>query len=218
MQSNQQSKINPSKTYKTRSGLTVKDIEISQHPDYPVTAKIMGFSDDNYLHCFTATGQYYEDVEGCDLDLIEVKPKEESLKAEVTQHVHTAPRIHHDLIIAWAKNPNLNFQFKSKCGDGWITDEEPYWSPYYEYRIKPQEPKLLTIIGSDGKARSYPEPCKEPLKEGTYYYVSCVKDITPEWRAIWSEDGSDYKWLNSGIVHLTEEAATQHAKAMLGMD
>lgn len=226
-------KINPAYSYKTRDGQEVTDIEVGQpttSDPYCVAAKIEGSRE-----YFTCQGHYYKG-EIHRLDLIKqpaknTKPKKETevvtrntkdTPEVLPQDIQAVPHKHHDLIVAWAKNPNLKIQFKYKSCDVWtdfcnkrnILD----WDVEYDYRIKPEEPKLLTIIGSDGKARSYPEPCRVKPGEGATYFVPATSYINSYHdQFTWRNDEYDKRFMKWGI-HLTKEAAELHAKAMLGLD
>ncbi len=61
-----------------------------------------------------------------------------------------------------------------------------------------------------------PAPEREPLPNGTMYYVPYLFGGTDEsyW---WGDDGTDHHFLNSGLIHLTEEAATAHSQALLSL-
>ena len=61
-----------------------------------------------------------------------------------------------------------------------------------------------------------PAPERAPLTEGTKYYVPHLPDGTSDYY-IWSSRKMDYHFLNSGLVHLTGEAATTHAKALISL-
>ena len=61
-------------------------------------------------------------------------------KREIEKYVETEKHIHHDLIVAWAKDPKgVIIQFKTKSGD-WVNtgDNTPSWSANVQYRIKPK--------------------------------------------------------------------------------
>lgn len=83
-----------------------------------------------------------------------------------------------------------------------------YSKPTATFRIKPE---VIWINGA-----RVPKPCYKPLKLGTIYYpylegadgnkCSCVS---------WDNDNYDYRLLKLGLVHLTKEAASKHAEALL---
>lgn len=195
---------------------------------YVVCAKVEGHN-----KFFTKIGYYYRD-QFSETDLVKQpvkkpKPVVKDVQKEVMKNASTsevdkqdkvAPHVHHDMIIAWAKNPKLEMQFKPKSDKEWRGFQHGChmldWDAKWDYRFKPEEPKLLTIIGADGKARSYPEPCKvKPEIDSVYYATSPTNQPI---RVTWLDDSADNVWFNLGIVHLTKEAAELHAKAMLGVD
>lgn len=221
-------KINPNKQYKTRDGREVTDIEISDTEQaYPVTACISGGFG---LASFTKFGYYYGKEDTSHLDLIEVKqPKKKSIPkqepVQVTETKVPEKHLHYDMIVAWAENPKLEMQFKRKTEKDWTDFKHDLhildWDTTWDYRVKPTKPKMLTIVGSDGKSREYPEPCKVALKVGTKFFtprVAYFNDSVPTMLYTWQGDSTDFSWLSKGIVHLEEEAAELHAKAMLGID
>lgn len=218
-------KINPEFTYKTRDGQKVTSVTLNRgchdSDPYVVSAVING-----YEEFFTERGHYYKDRIS-NLDLVKQpvkKPKpvvkevmENASTPEVVQQDQVVPNqhVHHDMIVAWAKNPSKKVQCRAGDKDSWIT-VTPDWCEDLQYRFKPEEPKLLTIIGADGKARSYPEPCRvKPEIDSIYHTPSTTKQ--PSW-VTWLDDSADNDWFNLGIIHLTKEAAELHAKAMLGID
>lgn len=79
--------------------------------------------------------------------------------------------------------------------------------PPQTYRIKP---KTININGIEVQ-----EPCREPLTRGTTYWIPVVGAAKLVVSFPWSEDKYDYIVLAQGIIHLTEEAAVQHMKALL---
>lgn len=219
-------KINPEFTYKTRDGQEVTDIQANTEKSadkYPFKATVNGRTE-----YYTGQGYYYANKSIDGLDLIKQpvrKPKvakEEPVQqvAESKESSEIKPHRHHDLIVAWAKNPKLIIQYKSHFTPfDWKYVEYPEWDTDYEYRIKPEEPKLLTIIGADGKARSYPEPWVMPLNFGQEYFVpatSLLRQFSESYT--WGGDEFDSDFQVQGRVHLTQKAAEAHAKAMLGID
>lgn len=76
-----------------------------------------------------------------------------------------------------------------------------------DFRIKP---KTININGHE-----VPEPVREPLENGQEYYF---QEITAEYlvdTSCWGDTSCDKFLLNSGLIHLTREAAEAHAKALL---
>lgn len=85
----------------------------------------------------------------------------------------------------------------------------PIWDERLQYRRKP---KTIKINGFD-----VPEPCRHPLKDGELFYLPPIFSFSGElvafeWRNSWPDR---MRHLNSGLVHLTKEAAEIHAKALM---
>ena len=75
------------------------------------------------------------------------------------------------------------------------------------YRVKP---KTMNINGYE-----FPEPVRTKLNDGDTYYIPDVLSYDFYISDGWSDTGQDLKFLNLGLIHLTKEAAIQHAKALL---
>ena len=79
----------------------------------------------------------------------------------------------------------------------------------HQYR---RRPKMLSVTLADGEVVSWPEPHRTELEYGdSYFYVDVDGSVIGEgWDCIaWDNDA-----LANGWVHLTEEAAKQHATAL----
>lgn len=66
---------------------------------------------------------------------------------------------------------------------------------------------------------SFPKPESEPLEVGTVYWVTApthqyYSSITT---FIWGNGRDDKRYLQRGFVHLTRDAAIQHAKALVNL-
>ena len=92
----------------------------------------------------------------------------------------------------------------------WLTlDCNPLWQGAVEYRRKP---KMLSVTLESGEVVSWPEPQRTEREYGdVYYYVNADGSVTfEEWDCLeWEIDS-----LYNGWVHLTEDAAKQHAAAI----
>ena len=76
-----------------------------------------------------------------------------------------------------------------------------------------QQPKSKTISinGYD-----VPEPVREPLPEGTKYYIPSLQTMgTIE--SVWLEIVYDYEVLELGLVHLDKESALAYREAVLSL-
>lgn len=98
-----------------------------------------------------------------------------------------------------------------KRNKGWGTfKNNPTWDPAGSYRRKIEKP--IKINGFD-----VPEPLRSVPAVGTKYYLTCLDEaIDPNSPYIWEDDPStDVRWLLEGRIHLTQEAANLHRKALL---
>ncbi|EQB98555.1 hypothetical protein [Photorhabdus temperata] len=78
----------------------------------------------------------------------------------------------------------------------------PTWDQDIEYRRKPE---IINV--------SFPKPVCYKLEKGQEYWtISLNGDVLP-YR--WSGIISDYRRLDDGFIHLTEEAAKQRAEALI---
>lgn len=84
----------------------------------------------------------------------------------------------------------------------WLGDEFPV-------RIKP---KTININGHE-----VPEPVREPLEKGQEYWVLELTNKERCCRLVWRNDHMDNRILERGLIHLSEEAALAHARALLSL-
>lgn len=70
---------------------------------------------------------------------------------------------------------------------------------------------MLSINGHE-----FPEPVREPLKEGQGYWLV---DLTAHTGVVsyanWDGEECEFRWLDRGLIQLTEEGARQQLKAMI---
>ena len=100
------------------------------------------------------------------------------------------------------------------------------WSDFYEqqwfaialretsmkFRIKPKPARRLSVTLANGQVVSWPEPVREALEyDKEYWCVDAMGDPMP---AIWASSSWNLKNLAFGNVHLTREAAHEHAVAL----
>lgn len=88
-----------------------------------------------------------------------------------------------------------------------IFTQEPSWIDNWVYEIVP---RTIRIGGID-----VPEPVREALKVGTEYFIADISGSDLYGRTTWRDDIIDVRWLKAGLVHLTREAAIEHAKALI---
>ena len=94
--------------------------------------------------------------------------------------------------------------FKQEWTD---VEGEPFWISDIEYRIKP---KTIIVNGIE-----VPSPVsKEPIKDKACFLPSLM-DYNLYVSIRWTGTDEDYLQLSRGLIHLTKDAAIQHAKALL---
>lgn len=112
----------------------------------------------------------------------------------------------------WMGSKPIGYEITGKNDVGWpmwrggvLTDkpEKLTWT-------KPKAPPL----NINGHVVHAPE--REPLPEGTMYYVPRLFSGKADFYR-WGGDGADHHFLRSGLIHLTEGAATAHAQALISL-
>ena len=112
---------------------------------------------------------------------------------------------HKDLIIAWANGETIQFWGGDRyC---WLDVLEPNFNSDAKFRVKPD---IILINGIE-----VPAPVRQELSEGTRYYTPQLMSAELYYWEEWSDEPMDKRALSRGTVHLTKEAAIQHAKALL---
>ena len=125
-----------------------------------------------------------------------------------TGHPHAALMAQYAADACETAEPWLRWQF-SEADDDWHNcGKHPEWRADYSYRHK-----LQTIrIGE----HDVPEPLRRVPEEGTFVFAPAVERELLFYSMAW--DSHDL-WcsinLTRGLVHLTREAAEQHARALL---
>ena len=88
--------------------------------------------------------------------------------------------------------------------------DHPTWSDQIEYRRSPTK-----IVN---KSIQFPRAEVCPLESGTSYYVPDLLATEAECiRYTWNDDSVDDVLLERGFVHLSQENAIEHAKALLSL-
>ena len=128
-----------------------------------------------------------------------------------------AKHIHAEMMMQYAQDametprPWERWEMYGKVTGSWISLGECFfWRPENQYRRKP---KMLSVTLASGEVVSWPEPHRTELEYGDpYFYVDVDGSvIAGEWDCLsWDSDT-----LSNGWLHLTKEAAEQHAAALL---
>lgn len=126
----------------------------------------------------------------------------------MTKHIHAELMMQYAQDALETNTPWERWECTNAIKEQWIQmSSNPNWYPDIKYRRKP---KTININGFE-----VPEPCRTQLEDGDNYYIASptYEGLSEEY--IWRNDNCDRRWLNSGLVHLTSEAAKLHAKALL---
>ncbi len=102
---------------------------------------------------------------------------------------------------------NVVVEYQCSTGEWCDCDDEPTWRESTPYRIKP---RTIRIGGMN-----VPEPVREALPIGKRYYYPTMQYKDTVDAFTWQGDGFDKRLLARGLVHLTKEAAIEHAKALI---
>ena len=92
----------------------------------------------------------------------------------------------------------------------WVNCSSPSWHFDNTYRAKPAPAPTIIVNGIE-----VPEPVREALEIGQRYWFASVTAVHLIVGVTWVGGDCDTRVLNRGLIHLTEEAAVAHAKAML---
>ena len=92
----------------------------------------------------------------------------------------------------------------------WWESLAPLWEANAIYRAKPAPAPTIIVNGI-----KVPEPVREALRIGQRYWATSLTCGGLAINALWSNDPIDQRRFKYGLIHLTEEAAVAHAKAML---
>ncbi|MCC8465841.1 hypothetical protein [Photorhabdus bodei] len=120
------------------------------------------------------------------------------------RHVHAENMMQYGDDAFKTNEPWKLWEFKSKhTGDAWVDCySHPEWAETMIYRRKPE---IINV--------SFPKPvCYKLEKCKKYWTISLNGNISP---ACWEGSESDYQRLENGLIHLTKEAAKQHAEALI---
>ena len=128
-----------------------------------------------------------------------------------------AKHIHAEMMMQYAQDametprPWERWEMYGKVTGSWISLGECFfWRPENQYRRKP---KMLSVTLASGEVVSWPEPHRTELEYGDsyFYFVPTHGDIM---RKTWDCAPWDRTTLSNGYIHLTKEAAEQHAAAL----
>lgn len=102
---------------------------------------------------------------------------------------------------------------------GWLCYLNDRWVNFPDTRIctsgdilraKPAPAPTILVNGIE-----VPEPVREALEKGCRYWLANPTSSYLYSELWWGGNDTDRRWLSRGLIHLTEAAAVEHAKAML---
>lgn len=116
----------------------------------------------------------------------------------------------YEFLIAVANGDDLSeWEYCHCVGDGWHPAKDSAVvaaNPKFRFRRKP---KTITINGIE-----VPEPLRVDPGYKEVYWIASVSYNCAQ-TSVWRSDDVDKKWLASGLIHSTKEAAEQHRRALI---
>lgn len=107
----------------------------------------------------------------------------------------------------YADPENVVVEVKVPAGVWAECVNEPAWDLSFDYRVRPRTIRIGEI--------DVPEPVRECPPLGAKYYYPTVQYTDTVDAFTWQGDSFDKRLLERGLIHLTREAAEQHAKALI---
>jgi hypothetical protein len=127
-------------------------------------------------------------------------------------YTHKYLRMKYDEIEKVFRNPWMYFEVKAP-NEGWEDATGPLlFKEDYSYNLK-SDPFTPTDIKIGGY--NVPEPVSQLLTNGTIYFTPSFTETTLFNKYEWRNDSVDGKNLGRRLIHLTEESAIIHCRALL---
>ena len=128
----------------------------------------------------------------------------------MTAHIHAALMLQYAQDAATTDKPWELWEFLDYDAKWKVPTGSPIWLEGTQYRRKPRTIRIGEI--------DIPEPVRNQLQHGESYFVpsiDCGDGCTN--RFSWDYDPTDNRLLRQGMVHLTEDAALAHARALIAL-
>jgi hypothetical protein len=124
-------------------------------------------------------------------------------------HVHAALMAEYAKDAADNERPWELWEYKANKHGCWVSfhDTGPAWEESSEYMRKPRTIKIGEV--------EIPEPVANSLPIGTIYCIPQLNSNRSFSKYQWDGDSLDHTCLRRGIIHLTEENAVLHTKALI---
>ena len=127
--------------------------------------------------------------------------------------------IHADLMLQYAQDametdkPWERWEVYGKITGRWLSLSEGEGLSFISEHQYRRKPKMLSVTLASGEVVSWPEPHRTELEYGDpyFYFVPTHGDIMLK---KWDCAPWDRTTLSNGYIHLTKEAAEQHATAL----
>ena len=113
------------------------------------------------------------------------------------------------LVEAGEREPWKHFEVYLPSFSMWVSMGSRQWFSMEPYKFRLKQ-RTININGFE-----VPEPASDALNIGDKYFTADPVIPTYHREYVWWGDSADMEFLKRGIVHLTKEAAIQHAKALL---
>lgn len=127
---------------------------------------------------------------------------------EPAAHPHAALMLQYAQDAAETAEPWLRWECKPSGCDSWRPLRHPGWITSCEYRRKPRTIRIGEF--------DVPEPWRQPLDQGAdYWLVDLVQGTAGVMECSNFTPSTALTHVALGLVHLTREAAEQHARALL---
>ena len=128
----------------------------------------------------------------------------------MTAHIHAALMLQYAQDAATTDKPWEMWEYSNNRNEWSNIFDHPAWSEEKYYRRKPRTIRIGEI--------DIPEPVREQLQNGEEYFVPAIECFCKYTHNFsWDNDSTDKRLLKKGMVHLTNEAALAHAKALIAL-
>lgn len=140
--------------------------------------------------------------------IIDEQQFEDFKETSLTAHFHADSMLLYARHACTTETPWLLWEYSTDNGNTWSDcDNSPSWSLNLLYRVKSNKIK----VGSFTVHR----PCVFPLNNGQHYFVASLDSSSLHYEYVWHNTENDFMLLERGLVHVTKEAAMNHANAIL---
>jgi hypothetical protein len=141
-----------------------------------------------------------------------IKPvREQTIMTEPKPHPHAALMAEYAKDAAETEAPWERWEMRHKDAGGWATCQgHPNWVQHRVFRRKPQ---TITVNGFE-----VPKPMAQLPAHGTRVYWPVLLAEEYCFGTPWTNGVPEQRAFARKLLHATPEAATAHAKAMLGID